>query len=317
MSNIYKQIYKCLKKYDSIVIARHIGPDPDAISSQLALKDIILNTFPNKKVYAVGCSAARFRYLGALDRIDDVNLKNSLLICVDVPDLKRVDGVDVNEFKKKIKIDHHPFVEKFCDIELIDDKAGSATQVIMKLVFNTKLKLTYDAAAKLYIGLIADTNRFMFNYTSAETFELVAKLIRKTNLNFTELYDNIYLRPLKDVRFEGYIAQHLKVTENGLAYIYLKDEVLKEYNVDAATAGNMVNNFNYIDEFIAWVFLTEDVANGNIRGSIRSRGPVINEVAAEFNGGGHAMASGLRIKSESEIDNIIKRLDEVCKEYNK
>lgn len=43
--NIYKQIFKQIKKYDIIVIARHIGADPDALGSQFALKNIILGTF--------------------------------------------------------------------------------------------------------------------------------------------------------------------------------------------------------------------------------------------------------------------------------
>ena len=62
--NIYKQIFKVIKKYDTIVIARHIGADPDALGSQFALKEIILKTFPNKKVYAVGNPASRFKFFG-------------------------------------------------------------------------------------------------------------------------------------------------------------------------------------------------------------------------------------------------------------
>ena len=78
-NNIYKEIYKKIKKYDTIVLARHIGPDPDALASQLALKNIILHTFPEKKVYAVGCSSSRFHYLGNLDKFDG-DSKNALLM---------------------------------------------------------------------------------------------------------------------------------------------------------------------------------------------------------------------------------------------
>ena len=48
---MYKQIYKYLKKYDNIVIARHIGVDPDAMASQVALRDSIKLTFPEKKSF--------------------------------------------------------------------------------------------------------------------------------------------------------------------------------------------------------------------------------------------------------------------------
>ena len=66
--NTFKQIYKQIKKYNKIVIARHIGPDPDAVASQIALRDSINLTFPDKKVYAVGNSVNKFKYFGTLCR---------------------------------------------------------------------------------------------------------------------------------------------------------------------------------------------------------------------------------------------------------
>ena len=57
---MFNKIYKTIKKYDTIVIARHIGVDPDAMASQLALKETIELTFPKKKVYAVGSGGMKF-----------------------------------------------------------------------------------------------------------------------------------------------------------------------------------------------------------------------------------------------------------------
>ena len=90
---VCKKIYKLIKKYDSIVIARHVGPDPDALGSQLALKETILTAFPNKKVYAVGHPASRFKYLGDLDGIDEEIMSKSLLFVLDTPNKCRVDGL--------------------------------------------------------------------------------------------------------------------------------------------------------------------------------------------------------------------------------
>lgn len=313
---IYKDILRQIKKYNTIVIARHVGADPDALASQIALRDIIVNNFPLKKVYAIGMPASRFKYLGALDKITDDMYENALLIVTDTPDRKRVDGVDVKKFSKTIKIDHHPFVEKYCDIEFIDDKASSASQIIIDFALRTKLKITKEAAEKLYIGVIADTNRFLFSYTTPETFDLISRLIKETNINFTSLYDNLYIRSLKELKFQSYIINNITVTENKFGYIKLTDEILKEYDVDAATAGNMVNNFNYIEEFITWAVFTEDKNNNFIRGSIRSRGPAINEVAAKFGGGGHKLASGVRMENFDAVDKLVDALDKECLKYN-
>lgn len=316
-NRILKQIYRQIKKYDTIVIARHVGPDPDAIGSSVALKEIILNTFPNKKVYVVGCPVSKFRYLGILDKLTEDMYQNSLLIVTDTPDLKRIDGVDVNRFSYKIKIDHHPYIETYANLEWIDDTSSSASQMIIELSFKTPLKITKEAAEKLYIGLVADTNRFLFYYTTPKTFDLVSKLIKKTKIDFTKLYENLYKRPYCEIKFQGYIAENFKITSNGLAYITVTEDILELYGVDAATSGNMVNEFNYIDGIIVWAIFTVDRNNDNIRGSIRSRGPIINEVASRHGGGGHIYASGVRLNTIHEVDDLVQDLDQVCIEYQK
>ena len=312
--NIYKQIIKKIKKANIIVIARHVGADPDALGSTLGLKQLILDNFPNKKVYVIGSPAAKFRYIGELDKLEEIPL-DSLLIVTDTPDHRRVDGIDPRKIKNSIKIDHHPYVEKMCELEWIDDKSTSASQMILELAFNTKLKVTKEAAEKLYIGLIADTNRFMFSYTNYKTFALVSRLLKETNIDITKIYNELYLRPYKEIKFQGYMSMNYQITENKVGYLIINDDILKEFNVDAATPGNMINSFNHINEMLVWVTATLDKELGTYRVSIRSRGPIINEVAVNHGGGGHMFASGVRLKTEEEIKNLIQDLDVVSKEY--
>ena len=182
MNNIYKQIYKEIKKYDTIVIARHIGADPDALGSEFALKSLILNKFPKKSVYAIGNPSNRFKFMGTLDKIEELDTSNALLIVLDTPDLKRIDGAKTNDYKTVIKIDHHPIVDNFGNIKLIDDDASSTSQLILEFIFKNRLKLTKSIAKNLYVGIVSDTGRFMHDYTSARTFELVTKMLKKTNL---------------------------------------------------------------------------------------------------------------------------------------
>lgn len=310
---MFNDIYNLIKEFSNIVIARHVGPDPDAMASTMALKDSIILTFKDKKVYSVGSGSNRFIYFGRLDKIE--NLEDALLIVLDTPDIRRIDGINLADYKKIIKIDHHPFVETFADIECINDKASSASELVLDLINETPLIMNKEIASKLYLGIASDTNRFMFNNSTGNTFKKVADLIEKYNLEIDKLYVPLYLRPINEVRLEGYIGLNLNVTENGVGYIKLTKDLLDKYNVDAAAPGNMVNNFNYINEVLVWIFFTEDVKNENIRVSARSRGPVINMALAKYNGGGHKYASGARIKTMEEIDPIIEDLDYLCKKY--
>lgn len=313
--NMYKLIYKQIKKFDTIVIARHIGVDPDAMASQIALRDSIKLAFPEKKVLAVGTGSAKFKYIGNLDKLE--NVQNALLIITDTPDRKRVDISSFEGFSFMIKIDHHPFIEKFCDIELIQDTTSSACEIIMDLIKNTKLGCNQKVAKTLFMGLVADSNRFLFDSCSWKTFHLVSYYLEKYPFSLSKIYQTMYKRPLKEVRLEGYISSHMKVTEHGVGYIKITDDIITEYQVDSASAGNMVNNFNFIEEVLVWATITEDIKNEIIRVSIRSRGPVINDVAEKFHGGGHTLASGAKVESFDVAMDLIHALDDRVSDYLK
>ena len=115
--------------------------------------------------------------------------------------------------------------------------------------------------------------------------------------------------------FEFLLIMLCFFSKNVLIDIFkIDNELIEKFGVDSGTASNMVNNFNFIKEVKAWAFISYDTKNKVYKVNIRSRGPVINEIAAKYNGGGHAFASGVRTPNEEDIDNLIKDLDEVCKE---
>ena len=315
MSDIYKSIYSEIKKYKKIYIARHIGPDPDAFGSQMALKESIKLTFPSKEVYAVGTTVSRFKYFGKVDKINNYDYDTSLLIVVDTPDNKRVDIDNFLSFKNIVKIDHHPKVDTFGKVELIDDTASSASELVLEIINNTKLKINDNIAGNLFIGIVSDTNRFLFS-TSDKTFSLVSNLIHKNKLDIDKLYKQVYSKPLSEIRLMGYIASSLKVDKNGFAYIELDEDIINSFGADISSASNMINDFNNINEVIVWVFVSHDSKNNLYRVNIRSRGPVINEIASKYHGGGHKFASGVRTESHEDIENLINDLKKLCKEYS-
>ncbi len=313
--DIWKKIIKKIKQYDTIVIARHIGPDPDAICSQIALRDAIKDNFPKKNVYAVGAGVSKFRKYGILDKPDISTLKKVLLITLDVPNKSRIDGIEGMKISEIIKIDHHPFEEDFGGLEWMDENACSTCQMITKMLLNSHLDISNGVAENLFLGIVSDSDRFLLSYTTTETFSIVTSLLTRTKIPFTKYYEKLYERPIEELKFMGYLIDHLTITENGFAYVFISNEIIEEYKVDTATASNMINNFNYIKGVHVWSFVTEDKKNNIYKVNIRSKGPIINEIASKYNGGGHKFASGVRTPNKEDIDMLFNDLDLACKEY--
>lgn len=310
---MFENIYNNIKKYNTIVIARHIGVDPDALGSQFALKYSIKKTFPEKEVYAVGSKSSKYNYFPKLDKYEKKG-ENALLIVADTPDKKRVDIPNINEYSDICKIDHHPFIEKFGDNEYINTSASSASELVLELLKASNMVIDKEVAEFIFLGMVSDTNRFLFN-TTANTFKIISDLVKDYNLNPEELYSKLYLRPLCEVRFQGYISEHLIVTENGLGYVILTNDIMQKYGVDSSSAGNMINNFNNIEEVLVWTTISEDVKNNLVKFNIRSRGPIVNTVAEKYNGGGHKYASGARVPTMEEAKLLIEELDDLCGDY--
>ena len=312
---LFKQIFKLIRSYDEIVIARHIGPDPDAIASQIALRESIKLTFPDKRVYAVGAGVSKFKYLGSLDKIDYNSITNALLIVLDVPNFIRVDGIEGLTYNDIIKIDHHPKEDIEGTADFTSSDYSSTAEMVADLIFNTKLMMDKNIAENLFLGIVSDSERFLFKNTQMHTFEVVVKLIKDYNLDFVALYDHIYDKSFNECRFEAYIINNLTITDNKFGYLLIDNKAIEEYGVDHSTPSVIINNFNFVKELNAWCFVTYDERNEIYKVNIRSRGPVINEVAGKYNGGGHKYASGARIAKKSDVDKIIADLDKVCEEY--
>ena len=187
-----QKIIQRIKDYNKIVIARHIGPDPDAIASQLALRDSIKLTFPNKEVYAVGATVNKFKFMGALDRVELSQIEDALLIVLDVPNFARLDGVEDLEYKAILKIDHHPAEDIIGDVDWTDEAMSSTCEMITNLILDTKLALDTKIAENLYTGMVFDSDRFLLQNTSTNTFKTAYRLLESSRINFVTLYDYLY-----------------------------------------------------------------------------------------------------------------------------
>lgn len=314
--NLKRQIIDTIASYETIIIHRHVRPDPDAYGSQQGLKELILANYPEKKVYAVGEHEESLSFLANPDNITDDIYDDALVIVTDTANTARVDDQRYTKGKMIIKIDHHPNDDPYGDLLWVDTTASSCSEMIYELFEEGKQLANWmlpDASARLlFAGIVGDTGRFQFPSTTVKTFKIVGELITY-NFDRNQIFDGMYEMEQKLLNLQGYIYQNFKMDEYGAAHIKLTKELLTEFNVVPSEASLLVGCLGSVKDICAWVVFIEEV--DQIRVRLRSKGPIINTLAKEFNGGGHPLASGATAYSWEEAERVITRLQEICKSY--
>ncbi|UMT79828.1 bifunctional oligoribonuclease/PAP phosphatase NrnA [Staphylococcus roterodami] len=308
MINTMNEIMKCVEENDTIIILRHVRPDPDAYGSQLGLKYYLQQKFPQKHIYAVGEPEPSLSFIGQLDIIDDSTYQEALVIVCDTANAPRIDDNRYELGNKLIKIDHHPAIDQYGDINYVNTDASSTSEIICDLIshFNDDAIINKDIASVLYLGIVGDTGRFLFNNTSEHTMEIAGKLISH-NIDHNALLNKMMEKDPKMLPFQGYVLQHFELMADGFCQVKITQEVLEEFGIQPNEASQFVNTIADIKGLKIWVFAVDE--GTEIRCRLRSKGQlVINDVAQDFGGGGHPNASGVSVNNWDEFEQLAKAL---------
>ncbi|MDP4085984.1 MAG: bifunctional oligoribonuclease/PAP phosphatase NrnA [Bacillota bacterium] len=307
-----QEILSAIEKYETIIIHRHVRPDPDAYGSQCGLAEILRASYPEKKVFAVGKEDPSLQYLYHLDKVEDSTFNGALVIVCDTANAERICDQRYHLGDMLIKIDHHPNEDPYGDLLWVDTSASSVSEMIYELYLFGKekgLNLNHEAARLLFAGIVGDTGRFLYPSSTEKTFKYAGELILY-NFSRTELYDKMYELKSNIVKLNGYILQNFEMNGNGVASMKISKVLLDQYNAIPSEASLLVSSLGDVEGLKAWAFFIEE--DDQIRVRLRSKGPVINGVAKMFNGGGHPLAAGATIYSWDEVEKVLSELDKVC-----
>lgn len=310
-----EHILKKIKEFNTIIIHGHYRPDGDCIGSQYGLMHIIKATYPNKNVIITGETSDFVSFIGAPTLLEDESLfENALSICVDCATSERLSDTRYNKAKYSIKIDHHIDVEKYGDYQYVDTTAPACAQIITEfyLKFKDELIMNKEAATALYVGISTDTGRFKFDSVNSRTFMAAAALV-DFGVDLGYIDNQLSVETLQTLKLKGYCLSNFKMTENGFAYIIMKRDTINEFGVSDEDAAAQVSTISTIEGCPVWAIFMEYPTEIRIR--LRSRGPVINLLAEEYGGGGHAKASGARLNDWTQLDKFVKNADTLVKKY--
>ncbi|AIA29656.1 DHH family phosphoesterase [Mycoplasmopsis californica] len=302
---------EAIKKYQNIVIFHHTRPDGDCLGSQHGLAQMIRDNFPEKKVYTIGDNAGSFEFMNYhFDPVESIDFNNSLGIVVDASSSDRIVHSDLllgDKFTAKLRIDHHPNGSDIVyDYLFVDEHYVAAAEQVAHIAFDAQWKISKQAALHTFLGITTDSGRFLYADTSARTYKLAAFLEEQSGIEPWKLHRELGKKSLKDIKYIGHILSNFERKGRVLYFVATK-EVQEKFGFDELKAAIFVNELANIEDNACWAFFIEQ-ADGSIRARLRSNGPLVNEVANIWGGGGHANAAGVTI-SFAQIDLVLDELN--------
>lgn len=305
-----------IKEFDKIIIQGHGRPDGDCIGSQYGLYYLIKESFPNKTVIITGETSEYVSFIGRPTLCLDSDFEGALSICLDCGNSERLSDKRFTLAKYVIKIDHHPNVEPYGDYVYVDTTSPACAQIITEfyMKYKDELKMTKECATALYTGILTDTGRFKFDSVNSRTFFAAACLVDH-GVDLAYIDNKLSVETLDTLKLKGWVLTNFKMSEHGFAYIVLKRETIEQFKVSDEDASNQVSTISTIEGCPVWALFIE--YPGEIRIRLRSRGPVINLLASEYEGGGHPKAAGAKLASWDDLDSFVKKADTLTLEYKK
>lgn len=306
---MFEQVLEEVKKYSTIIIHRHTSPDGDALGSQIGLKHILCDNFPEKEVYIVGDEAKRYAFMdgSVMDEVADEKYEGALAFILDCGSSFLISDERYKKAAKTVRFDHHLFCEEIAEVEVVDSSYESCCGLVTEFALECGLKLSPASAKALYTGMITDSGRFRYDSTTANTFRLASALMEQ-KFDLGSIYSELYADELASVQLRAKFILKIQRTENRVAYIYTTKEELAASGADTFTVSRgMVNTMSDIRGVDTWVNFTE--TDEKIFVEIRSSKYNINPIAVKYGGGGHKKASGCSVASKEEAMALLADLN--------
>jgi phosphoesterase RecJ-like protein len=291
-----------------VAIIGHARPDGDCIGSQVALARVLMTR--GHDVICVNPDPVPRRLLFLVEgmpfqRTDDVlkTTNDRAAIFVDCADHARAGERLKFHYPDPVAvIDHHLSNIGYGTANLVDSASAATCEILAGVFFDNGLSVDAQSAQALYTGLLTDTGQFRFNSTSRRCFliagELVARGAKPSQAGY-ELYERETLGKLK--LLQHFLAS-LKLECGGRVCIgTLAPGVFEATGSNGEDTEGLVDYARSI-EGVDIGAMIDQRPDGTLKASLRAKEPAyrVDLVAAEFNGGGHACAAGLNLKTGTE-----------------
>lgn len=316
-----------LRTAKSVVITTHLGPDPDALGSALALASA-LDRIGIAATIAIGSSVPeRYRYLDRAGRArlfgtDDALPQADVAVILDTSsgwDRIGAPGMQIaarHDAKQCtiICLDHHPKPGIAIDIPVLDATATATAVLVYHLILQLTRDLTAEEASWLYLGIVTDTASFRFPNTNAEAYRIVADLSER-GADERRLYAGMYENTsVAQLRLLGEALQGVQMTCDGhMAVLTVTQEQFTRYGLHVEDAPGFADYAATVEGAAVGAALLE-FPDGRTRVILRASGDApVDQIAKTLGGGGHSFAAAAVV--EGNVQDALHLLVETSCPY--
>ncbi|MBQ2813750.1 MAG: bifunctional oligoribonuclease/PAP phosphatase NrnA [Akkermansia sp.] len=323
---MYETLLSLIQTHHHIGIISHFRPDGDALGSTLALGLALQDMGKDVCMWNEDCVPARYAFLDGVEGIrplpELVPAELDLLICVDTGDWKRLGdraAALFADFPAIVNIDHHGTNSGYGHYHFIEGGEAACGYIIYKMLRSWSVELTPAIASALYTAISTDTGSFQYSSTTPGVMRAVADLL-EAGVDVGDINRRIYQEiPLSTLMVNREVLNHMVVESDGaLSHYSMPGGRKAELGISLEDTKDLVDIIRTVQGVRVSVIF-EDLEDGRIRMSLRSKDPRINvaEIAAQFGGGGHAMAAGIRMKGtlEDVREQVLKAIREKLMEF--
>jgi phosphoesterase RecJ-like protein len=291
-----------IRSSQSIVLACHVNPDGDALGSMLGLALALISLGKDVVCLSEDGVPDILRFLPGMELVSKTTDMSTfdLALVVDSGDLPRVGATVqplISRAQRVVDIDHHVTAGAFGDIRVLDSRAASTAEIVYALLETLTVPITADIATCLFTGIITDPGSFRFQNVTPNTLRVAAKLL-ESGAPPAYISENVFEnRTFAATRLLGHALSSLVQTPDG--QVVWAHITVQDFNALGATDQDTEGVVNYVRGVRGAEVgvLFREMEPGKIRVSLRSRESVnVAEIAAQFNGGGHRMASGCTVE---------------------
>jgi phosphoesterase RecJ-like protein len=310
-------IQHLFNKATNVLVITHVDPDGDAMGSLTAVGQALKQDGKQVTLVCDDRVPERFAYLPMTEQVrqtPDPRIYYDLLVAVDCGDEGRMGEVYANfsqPLPTIVNIDHHITNTRFGDIQVIDDKATSTTEILYGLLLELGYEMTPEIALSLLTGLVTDTLGFRTVGVTAKTMKVASALMDAgADLAFVTT-NALTVKPLTTIRLWQVGLNGLNV-EDGVAWVAIPLADQMAIGFKGQSSMGLVNLLADVDEVGIGTVLME-IEGGRIRVGFRSRPPYnVAAIAEKMGGGGHVLAAGCTL--EEPLAEATARVVALCKQ---